>query len=1059
MKKNRTHCFLCALPVLLVGCLVQAGTLPAAHAAGASLTLAARMGGAMRSVIFDGTTIYTLQEPKLLIIDASDPASPVTLGSLGLPGIGRRLSKQGDTLYIACWDGGLVIVDVTDPTAPQRRAQLVFDPGTAGTNCETQDVEVNGTYAYVIDQHAGLVTVDVSDPADPRIVTSYTDFRTSNFNGYDVAIEGDLLFLCCEFDGLYIFDISDPAAPQRLSRFPADATDTTLPNNFYKSVLDGDYLYMAGGGRGFVILNVADMTSPELTAVLDNDYAGVISLVKIGDSVYLCTEFSNFFRIDVSDPAAPRQVASFDVTPYHSLDVAARGNLVALANRDYGLRLLDVSGSAITQVGSVTSIGQVQDCAGAGEHAFVACYHQGLQVLNVSDPARPVLETTVPLQGYVNGVCVSDTHAYTVAVDAVETSGGFLEIIDVRTPADAAVTGSLALPGRPFDVVVRGTIAYVAAQTAGVLLVDVSNPAAPALLSSFDTSGSCYAVDVRGDIIVAGDGTRGSLILDARNPAALRRIAGGFDNGTVQGIATWDTFLFSPGGSAGLTVTDITQPAQPAVIGVLPCDTRGSEPMDIKAVAVADSYLLTAETTGSSGQVRLFDIADPTAPAQSSSTLDLYGDPLTVSCNTSQGLAYASAQIAGLFIYTLETEPPGGIDIDGRWTGRAVTGADSIGIAAEIDQARRSITGTISMFNRTEERGTISGTIGNDDVINATVTFPKSGTAPLELSCSATDDTLSGTVSGGTVTGTITLAHAGLRGQRPLADAAVQLSNSIQDRLENEPGPAETFLLQQAGSALDQGIEAQDLATLLSGAGIAEVYLQLLMSAGPVDAARAWLYPAALWDTTVSRAIAQSLISSICPDFKADLQDTIKQPERFFTLGSLLGTSGRQARAMRAFSRAAEGYTRVAAQYEQLAPDCPDYDIAAFDGYYEGTGDFGFAVGQFRFCVSQDDAGVITGEAIIEIAATSEKMGGLVLETVNETVDGASLINGYIQIFVGSTEAHVMMIDWQHNPSTDQWEGSVDVDLQPVNATAAVKFVSAECPAGWDEEFAEVTGD
>lgn len=1059
MKKNHTHRFACILTLLLAGCLMQSGRLPAAHAAGESITRISQMGGAMRSVIFDGTTIYTLQEPKLLVIDAADPANPVTLGSLALPGIGRRLSKQGDTLYIACWDGGLVIVDVSDPSAPQRRAQLVFDPGAAGTNCETQDVEVNGTYAYVIDQHAGLVTVDVSDPADPRIVTSYTDFRTSNFNGYDVAIEGERLFLCCEFDGLYIFDISNPAAPQRLSRFPADATDTTLPNNFYKSVLDGDYLYMAGGGRGFVILNVADMTSPELTAVLDNDYAGVISLVKIGDSVYLCTEFSNFFRIDVSSPAAPRQVASFDVTPYHSLDVAARGNLVALANRDYGLRLLDVSGSAITQVGSVTSIGQVQDCVGAGEHAFVACYHQGLQILNVSDPARPVLEQTVPLQGYVNGVAISDSRACTVEVDAVETSGGYLEIIDVSTPADAAVIGSLALPGRPVDVTVRGTTAYVAAQTAGVLLVDIADPAAPALLSSFDTSGSCYSVDVHGDLIVAGDGTRGSLILDARDPTALQRISGGFDNGTVQGIGVWDTHLFSPGGDTGLTVTDITQPAAPTVTGVLPPETRGSEPMDVKAVTVADSYLLTVETTGSSGQVRLFDLADPAAPALSSSTLDLYGDPLTVSCNTTQGLAYASSQIAGLFIYTLATEPPAGIDIDGRWIGSAGSDSDAVGITAEIDQARRSIAGTITMCDRTEERGTISGTIDDDDAISATVTFPKSGTATLDLAWVATDDTLTGTMSGDSVSGTLTLQRAGLRGQLPLADTAAQLSDSIQNQLADEPGPAETYLLQQAGSALDQGIAAQDLADLLSGAGIAEVYLKLLRSSGPVDAARAWLYPAALWDTTVSRAIAQSLISRICPDFKADLQDTIKPAERFFRLGSLLGASGRHALAMRALSRAADGYARVAVQYDQLAPDCPDYDIAAFDGYYEGTIDFGFAVGNVSFCVAQDDTGAITGEAIIEIAATSEKMGGLVLETVNETVDGASVINGYIQVFVGSTEAHVLMIDWQHNPSTDQWEGTVDVDLQPVNATAAVKFVSEECPDGWDEEFAEVTGD
>ena len=158
--------------ILVITALLISGTLclspGRAVAAGESITFTANLGGAMRSCIIEGTTVYALQEPKLHIIDISSPSNPVTLSTLTLPGIGRRLTKQDDKLYIACWSGGLVIVDISDPTAPQQLSQTIFDTSAEQKNCETQDVGVSGIYAYVIDQIAGLITLDISNPAAPE---------------------------------------------------------------------------------------------------------------------------------------------------------------------------------------------------------------------------------------------------------------------------------------------------------------------------------------------------------------------------------------------------------------------------------------------------------------------------------------------------------------------------------------------------------------------------------------------------------------------------------------------------------------------------------------------------------------------------------------------------------------------------------------------------------------------------------------------------------------------------------------------------------------------------
>jgi hypothetical protein len=437
----------------------------------------------------------------------------------------------------------------------------------------------------------------------------------------------------------------------------------------------------------------------------------------------------------------------------------------------------------------------------------------------------------------------------------------------------------------------------------------------------------------------------------------------------------------------------------------------------------------------------------------------MFGDAIKITYSPDQQLAYGSSQIAGLFIYRVETEQAAAVSIDGRWVGSGTGSAGAIGIAADIDQARTALSGEVMVLGKTDQSGSLSGSVSDNGSVTGTVTFDDGSTASVLLTYSTSSGTLAGNMSGAVSLSGVELESAGMRGQLPFMETASFLSSSISDQLAVDAGPVETFLLQQAASALDQGLAGEDLSDVLAGASMAEAYLGILNPSGEPAAADSYVLTSALWDTAISQAIVQRLAADICPQYKSDLKDLSKRADRLFSLGQRLAGNGREALALRALSRAAELYGRAVSQYDSLSPQCPTYDIAEFDGYYEGTIDFGFAIGEVRFCAEQADNGTVTGGAIIEIAATGEKMGGLLKETVNETVNNQSVLNGYIQVFVGSTEAHVLLIDWKHDPSTDQWEGAVDVDLQPVNATAAVKKVSDDCPDTWEDEFAEVTGN
>ncbi|MCG8590275.1 MAG: IPT/TIG domain-containing protein, partial [Proteobacteria bacterium] len=82
----------------------------------------------------------------------------VLLGSLPVPA--SRVVVEGTTAYLASGDGGLVVVDIQDPTAPEILAR-VNELGPV------YDVDVNGNTAYVAVGAGGIVTLDVTDPARP----------------------------------------------------------------------------------------------------------------------------------------------------------------------------------------------------------------------------------------------------------------------------------------------------------------------------------------------------------------------------------------------------------------------------------------------------------------------------------------------------------------------------------------------------------------------------------------------------------------------------------------------------------------------------------------------------------------------------------------------------------------------------------------------------------------------------------------------------------------------------------------------------------------------------
>jgi YVTN family beta-propeller protein len=192
-------------------------------------------GNAM-GVAVRGGTAYIANGTNLLVADVTTPGSLAVIGSRPLNGkiqavdvdVQRRLA------VVAAGTTGIHIVDVSDPTSPQRFA-------TASTG-NARDVVIRGNFAFVADYVNSTTSVDLTF-ADRPIVASH--IQDSDLGGLllDITSAGnftlgaDVKFV----NGIPITDISIPSNLQARAILNFPQRD----DNGMGIALDGPYVYLA----------------------------------------------------------------------------------------------------------------------------------------------------------------------------------------------------------------------------------------------------------------------------------------------------------------------------------------------------------------------------------------------------------------------------------------------------------------------------------------------------------------------------------------------------------------------------------------------------------------------------------------------------------------------------------------------------------------------------------------------------------------------------------------------------------------------------------------------
>ena len=193
----------------------------------------------------------------------------------------------------------------------------------------------------------------------------------------------------------------------------------------------------------------------------------------------------------------------------------------------------------------------------SGTLVVLADGQDGVKILDVSDPSRPIIKAEMPTPSWVGQADLSGSHLYWVDRD----SG--LYVADISNPGSPQMIGSLnVIGGNVNDVVVCDSTAYVV-NNDGLWVIDVSDPAAPSLQGMYTTPGTAASIVCRDEYAYVGD--RSSLqVIDVSNPS-LPQFAGAADTGVGVGhITLVNNYVYSSG--LGLQIIDVTDPTSPQLI-------------------------------------------------------------------------------------------------------------------------------------------------------------------------------------------------------------------------------------------------------------------------------------------------------------------------------------------------------------------------------------------------------------------------------------------------------------------------------------------------------------
>ena len=586
--------------------------MPTSRPEARGMELLGYLGSAPAQVLaVDGDLAFVGLGIELAVIDVSDTSRPRRLDYLVLGGPVLDIAVADDVVYVAAGDNaGLYIIDASSPADLAVLNNLyAFSP--------LRGVAVSGDYAFVSTDQ--LHVLEIADPASPVEVATHQHPQDFTAAGKVAAVQGGHVYTLYRdyvkrAGGFRVVDVSVPTAPVSLGEFQAGAAvhdmvavgehafllvgeavphlavaDISDPTSPFEIPLPkeaqwpgsslaaaGGFLYLAYPGSeaptgGLRILDIADPSRPAEVARYDGIGPEIWELAISGRHAFVTTG-EGLLALDVAVPSAPTKAGAyaFDRVTGFGRNLVVEGDYALVGGGPHGLQVVDTSDPLRPVVVSqIDTEGHTWAVALDGGYVYLADEYNGLRVVDVSDPLHPSGVGFYDVPGpyeFFHGVAVEDGYAYVADGGLLETGLRIVDVSDPAKPSEVAFLrhtpqGEGALRSRVEDVAVANGCAYVAAGTAGLRVVDVSDPSAPVEIGYYDTPGRADSLAILGHTVYLVDGDLRIVdVSDPREPVEV-----GFydvpDLSMTPHVAVVGHYVYLT--SNGVQVLDISDPASP----------------------------------------------------------------------------------------------------------------------------------------------------------------------------------------------------------------------------------------------------------------------------------------------------------------------------------------------------------------------------------------------------------------------------------------------------------------------------------------------------------------
>ena len=389
------------------------------------------LSGYYYDLVINGNVLYrnNIDAGKIEIFNLDNPAAPAFANEISQSA--RKLKLHGQRLFASSFYG-MYVLDVSQPVTPTLYGHFLrsqfFGPW---------DMAADDDYAYVAYGDGGMKIVDLSQPSLPQ--TGQHDIIG---NPTDLTQVGNYIYLT---DGpeVKVLDITSPLTPTIV------VTHTANPAQPYNIQLEGNDVFLSGL-NGFEIVNVSNPVSPTHRSSYHPQGNWLADSIIRGSYIYLAMDDGyndNLEIVDISDRDNPVLAASTGSLYRRGTGLAINGNYLFLAENSNGssvdssLTIVDITNPVQPQIiVSHTITGPLETLAMVNDYVYLG--GQGLRIVDVSDPLNPVDSGTYRISGdagYDYKVAAKDGQLYVSAPLANGETAQ--EILDISNPATPVKVG------------------------------------------------------------------------------------------------------------------------------------------------------------------------------------------------------------------------------------------------------------------------------------------------------------------------------------------------------------------------------------------------------------------------------------------------------------------------------------------------------------------------------------------------------------------------------------------------------------------------------------------